>query len=502
MTKVPRFHAGPAVAHPREALRAAFIVWDARMWNGMTNNAIIPNLGSAGSAFDLEVTAGLSNPATTMVGAVSTPGDWDLIDGPPCDGPFTFMFVREWPARSGGSGNDLGTASLSWPNTGLGNASLRGGSTMFAGLGGTSVGRIFSPSTSPGPNIASRFHTVTIDPVDGGSTYWYDLTPTNPSLRDVSVPDDCQDAADALTGNMLGAGGGTRGWKSLPQDGLGWIGYVAFRGEPTDADITYWKTYFDTPLPPDPFLYTLDSFYDTPAPGSNFTTRRAWYDGTYCYHWLETFVNSTANSFKVCSLTPVPGATLPSTIDFILVGAGENVAGRISGTPSRSGGGGGGEVIEVLGHTAPVASTDFTLGGLGIAGHALFEGYQAIGKPSGTNYTFRGPNGGDSLDGVNAGGTGTVAFGGGGGGAGGVGGNATGSAAGDGGDGILSDWHWSATPQHHGGGGPGSVSPNSDWGDWQEPRGLGWGARGTSVTTPPNNIMPGGPAGLIIRYAY
>lgn len=509
MARRERFHAGPVVVHPVEPLSQPFVVWDARMWNGMTNEAIIPNLGSAGSALDLVVTAASSDPVNRMAAAVTVAGDWDLVGGPPCDGPFTIMVCLEWERRPGGLPSNfaqLGNIGLWWPSRAVNAANLEGGQTPRITLGPAGAGEITAPSNTAASSINSRFKTLTLDPVDGGSTYWLGTTATNPTTRSGS-PGACSNAEDAEAGNIIGRGLGLRGFSSLPQDGLGWIGYAMFRGEPTPQDIDYWKTYFNTPLPPDPFLYEVTSVHDTPAPGTAFTVRRSWYDATYCYHWIESQVNATDNVFKTVTVRPIPAATLPATIDFILVGAGQNVAGRNSPRPSNSGGGGGGQVIQVSGHPAPTTATDFTLGGFNNAGDAKFEGFTANGKNSGTTFQFVGPNGGISLDGVNAGGVGGQAGqGAGGGGAGGAGQSfASGS---NGGAGILSNWHWSATNQAHGGGGPGqrampAASVPSTYGAWaNEPRGLGWGARGTSWTTGPARLSAGGPAGLIIRYAY
>lgn len=489
MTRVPRFNAGPVVVHPRENLRDALIVWDTRSWNGMTNGPIIPNQGSAGSAFDIAVTntptASLVAPQMGTVHALGTvTGDWDLLGGPPCDGPFTVMVAGL-----------RGDGSVKWPNS-ASNAAMIGFTTGpisyrridLRGSGTPNGGRVETTSSQGG------FWTLTYDPVDGGSTVWRELAAFLGSITREGTVGSCRYVPDAESGNIISDLRMGAPTILRPSEGVGPVGFVLFRGEPSAADMAYWEAYFDTPVAT-PFSYELTSPYDPSA----FMWRREWFDDDYCYHWMECMPSSTDPVFTFTDVEPIVGKTLPATIDFILVGAGQNAAGEASGLNRRGGGGGGGEVVEVLGHTAPVASTEFKVGAFGNVGSCFFEGYGATGRPSGTLYPFIGPNGANDLSGAaGTGGTGTLspAGGGGGGGAGGNGGNSSGTTGGDGGDGIASDWHWTGATVYHGTGGPGGGTVV---GARPGPVGLGAGAQGTFVTGAPG-VQGGGSAGLVIRY--
>lgn len=174
------------------------------------------------------------------------------------------------------------------------------------------------------------------------------------------------------------------------------------------------------------------------------------YDGVYCYHTKV----STGN------VIPIPGQNLPDTIDIFLVGGGgARDARSIIGDHSA---GGGGEVIQASGVTAPVVSTPYVRGygrdgdiGSIPAANGTFMGYTArYGVQGSRTNTDGGRSGAFFAGGVSV----FSGAGGGGGGAAGVGQNGSGangptSKGGDAGPGI--ECAWAGTSKYYGVGGTG-----------------------------------------------
>lgn len=497
-----------AIPAPDWPLSPPVLFWDTRRWNGMTNGAVIPNLGSAGASFNLAVTESATQVLTASVSAGAT---WSTLLDDACGSkaPFTVMVCHEYRGRAGGSTPYTTTynAVISWPGNYFNASSAKLGTTgtLFSGsvqsgeavvdlaLGGkvsNAMGSQFMDS-----DINKRFKTMTYNPV----TFEGKVSSGPTDQVSTVTPGTCVLTPDPSTGSLNVFIRGNRGTVSMPYDGTGVLGMIMFRGVPTPAQIAFYQAMFSAPYSTEPFSYTMGSPYDTPG-GSTFSIRRSWYDSTHCYHWLQAQPSSTVNTFYQAYLTPISGATLPSTIDFILAGAGEGAAGESGGANRRGGGAGGGQIVQVSGHTAPTSPSQFYFSPTFGTGHTTtFEGYTASGRTSGTSWPFIGPNGQVDKGATHTGGTGSLspAGGGGGAGAGGNGGNSSGTTGGVAGAGIGSNWHWSGSTYYHGCGGPGGgtvVGARP-----QQPLGLGWGAQGTFVTGLAGR-QSGGPSGLIVRY--
>ncbi len=479
-----RFNAGdPLVVHPIEPLRDALIVWDMRSWNGMTDDQVIENQGIAGSDFDL-IISGNNDTLNSVVALGNIVGNWtNHFGGPPCDGPFTVMAFRK------ANGATLQRAALGWPDVNTGTSSRIG----F--LAASNVGINFQAGGSVISNVISGTNwdswVATYDPVDGGSTIWVDDTPVSPT-RTGGV-NSCALVPNANGVNVqFGLTSTFAAPDSPPEAGL--VGFVFARGEPDPATFAYWDAYFAAPAY-NPFSYVFTS---------QSAGIRTWYDSDYCYHWINTGNTNADKANFTAHMNPISGAALPATIDFLLIGGGEQSRGGTN--VNRGGGGGAGEIIPVFGHPAPTSTTSLVKG-VGVASivnkRNSFEGYTADGfTPNFTSFSAS-VNGGNVAPNASSGpyyhlgGTGTASqAGGGGGGALSDGGDNTGTTPGAGGDGYPSAWHWSGAVVYHCGGGAGRGS-GATIGAFSEPRGLGYGAHGANSSP---TLVQGMSGGLVVRY--
>lgn len=394
MTKRPRFNTAPAVIHPKEPLSAPLILWDSRNWNGSTGVGTggLANEGSAGSIFNLDVMRSVGENGEIDHRGVQnsqswvTPfgGDWDVLGGPPCDGPFTMIlavgtFQSLRPA--GGLEATMLMRTVSPQLTHFGAAfslfttdddRLTGQSEMFTG--GNELSSLYPYNRyepvenaagfvpgGAGQYVRERLLVMTQDSVDGGGSYWRNGVAVTPRLDFIgpaqTYPGEqfdvdntfqsCQYGPSSLASNNARFcifGVDKRYDEIVPGEAWnGPIGYALFRGEPTPEDLAYWHDYFFNGYVP----------YVSPMSYSGGDWARV--DDTYVYHGFN--VNGR-------NLVPVTtgGPGLPATVDVFLVGGGGgggNVG--LSGNGS-GGGGGGGEVKTVLGVTAPVVTTSPVVG--------------------------------------------------------------------------------------------------------------------------------------------
>lgn len=555
-----------ASIQPAAPLSDPIILWDTRSWDGSfgAGTGGLPNEGTAGAAFDLDVYESIDsvNGAIStyacqgtgpFAGWVTPSGiDWDDMGGAPIDGPFTIItaigsFAKSSPVGAVGAEGQVDVEVI------LGDSpSVRtfGTGTIFFTLdndqeldgymdlfhNGAAPGSIaydfYEPVKIPGGDcpdcaedfVRERLLVMTMDGVDGGGSFWrigldgipvpvtprIDGTGPAPLVEEFNVDDTFQNAVgpSAPTDSrfaLFGYDVRNDGPLTPGEQWNGPLGFVLLRGEPTQADLAYWHAYFFTGYTP--YVAPLPSYEMLPPGGGSFpasaTKQVTWFDDTYVYHWHQGQPAGTINStFLRMFLTPIAGMPLPSTIDFILVGAGENAATSVAVGNTKGGGGGAGEVKEILGHPAPVAASQFNVGfgtGSSYSGNVSFEGYTCQGIVNASSFPFR-SNGGNGFPfGPYTGGTGSTGVAGGGGrGAAGNGGNRVGTTGGDGGPGIASTWHWTrTTTRYHGVGGYGRGSINGVAPGWNT--GLGHGALGAFVNGNPG-IQRGGPCGIVIRY--
>lgn len=476
--------------NPEYPLSAPYLLYDARHWNGRMSPAtsVLPNLGSAGSDWDLtEFFDPLPDETNFVSGFIGTvaDADWADLGGPPCDGPFTLMI---W------NGDAIFTqpqtdyaAEFTWAD---GRISARGYSESFSpnltAVMEMVIGTLSTPSRGAGgsythvehPDNSLRFATV--DMLNAAQANWASAGSISP--LEVPIVDLCSVAEPLGTVEMQFSGMGYAILNGASAPGAGWpwrtmSGFALFRGIPTQDDIDEWEAYFadDPPVGAVPFAYEGGE---------------RWYDDEYCYHTFTTFDDD---------LEPIVGATLPTTIDFRLVGGGGD---SVDGSSNR-GGGAGGAVIDVAAHPAPSTTSPYVAGqgqssGGGARSPATFEGYSMQGGER-----SQGKDGGDSgsgeLGGVGSAGTGYPR--GGGGGAFGPGGDSSGPLnsddGGDGGIGESTIWTQDGVLRYDGSGGPGIGGFNGGTdGAGQLPRGRGTGGSQIGGW----NGSTGTGAGLVVRY--
>lgn len=184
-----------------------FILWDSRSWTGAVGvgTAGLPNEGTAGSFFDLDVTERLvgdgyyayfAKQGVTLNSAewVTTAVDWDDIGGPPCDGPVTMIVaIGSFPrSRTGGAFTGFPPAAA------VVNQYFRNGSnvvhwlqdeTLFNNNDGDASGFVSSYSngdafdypfaswridSNPGDDLflVERLIVISHDIADQGATFW------------------------------------------------------------------------------------------------------------------------------------------------------------------------------------------------------------------------------------------------------------------------------------------------------------------------------------------
>jgi hypothetical protein len=537
-----------AVVQPPQPLSEPYILWDSRSWDGTTGpgSGGLPNEGTAGSVFDLDVIQrtlgdgyqayyGKRGPGPTAADWVVGGLLWADLGGPPCDGPFTIMAAfGDFPTDT------ISGVRTGWPDAfSEGDLQLRTpaptvhfGMNCAIGNGNedSPTGQMFAytnndafaaPAASFFPDYAAggavklreELLVLTMDPVNGGGSMWVGslavppqidgVPPTSPLPEELWVDDTLHACGNGAAANgeinldsFFIYFGEHRGYAPItagdPWNGL--IGFALFRGEPTPGDITYWTNYFLAGYTPatSPLAYT----------GGTIRV-----DSTYVYH---SFPNGG-------TLVPIPGATLPATVDVFLVGGGGQAASS-SAAGGRGGAGGGGQVNLVTGHTAPTTSKTVVsgnggnvIGGGGFAGNGSASSFDGLTAAGGRGASFQ--NGGRNGTAGPLGGTGyiggvpaTDSCGGGGGGAGGAGGNASSGLSGDGGPGTANDWR-TGTTEYYGVGGTGGgqagttrgvVPPGGAIGN--PPTGFGGGAT-AFISSSNSSTGPSGARGtVIIRY--
>ena len=520
-----------------------YVLWDTRVWRADAMGQglrAMPNLGIGGPQWDLDVyNVGSPGSYTTIasqnndewLGSPRIP--WSAVGGLPCDGrPFTvLMAYGDFPLNNSYAEGDMLFANGKYVSQ-FGLTQCLGAmnnvvddtadrftfAAVFHGYGFGAYNQWNLPTdaeTAPGSGtefLRNRLIAVTMDSINGECNKCFNNTreipeqPDGPGQEEFFIATTAGACADHAGETYIGthhffycgehrnspATGATPG---QPFDGM--VGTALFRGVPSASSMQFWYDYFYGPAP-DPLPP-----YVSPFPYSGGFSK--WTDGTYAYHEFS----GTAGG---ASLTPVSGYTLPSTIDFWLIGGGGGGCGFQ--TPGGGGGGGGGEVIEVLGIAAPVTSQTFVQGAGGASrtngGSSTFMGYTARGGRGATSHV-----GGTNGDLVTPGGTRLLAerAGGGGGGAGGPGQNAAGTTAGKGGLGreIVtiggSTIPWAAGG--HAGGNTGTIiTPQSQW---VEPGGLAattspiqvalrGGGGGGRVSNTNATGFPGAVGGLVVRY--
>lgn len=539
MTLRPRLTPATSGAEiqPRAPLTQPVILWDSRSWDGSIGPGTggIPNEGTAGPAFDLDVRKYTLGLGITAYGAMRGPGpnptwvspggvDWDDLGGPPCDGPFTMIlaigsFPRQ-PIQGVDGGLDCEVLFRATSGSPIHFAMQQ---IWFNGFGddpsgtanmetGADVGGFDYPIANYGMNgfcpgctedyLRQRLLVMTMDGVDGGATYWRNFVPVAPEIDFVDpVPPTTPETfyVGETFGNCAAGSssspinthelfvyfGEHRGFGDIVP-GTAWngaIGFVLLRGEPTPDEIAYWDDYFFTGYTP----------WESPLAYIGGQAIRA--DDTYVYH---VFTSSGTG------LTPIPGVTLPTTVDvFVVAGGGE---GEDSISTDPAGGGAGGEAILTTGHPAPTSAALMNIG----SGGAGFN-------VDGTNsiYDFTGPNtltavrgraggsvalGRGGLNGSHGGGTPNGQAGGGGAGATGAGQNAPSTTqGGNGGPGVLNNWRTGSNELYGlGGGGAGpapAVTPGSP--GWVTPH---FGGGGTGSGWPLQSERQGRQGIIIVRY--
>lgn len=523
-----------------------YVLWDTRVWRaGAMGQGLraMPNLGIGGPMWDLDVNSRLYFGEILTIASHnnaewrSSPViPWSTVGGVPCNGPFTIMTAfGQFPNRDTFTEVDmLFSYAKNLKNWGLAQsiAFLENFVTDVADR--STFVAVFHEGLNTGFGTYNQWNLPTdVEFVPGSATTYLRNTLISVTLD--SVKDKCQkcysntreipEQTDGpgreefyVSSNFVGDCSVYNGDIDMdshhffylgedirPAPGAqpgapfrGVVGSVLFRGTPTQGDMQYWYNYFYGPAP------APLSPYVSPFPYSGGFSK--WTDGTYAYHEFSGVAGGG-------SFAPVVGRTLPSTIDFWVIGGGGGGAGFQA--PAGGGGGGGGEVTQMLGVAAPGTSRTFVQGGGGASrtngGNSTFMGFTARGGVGATSST-----GGMNGNLVTPGGTRLLAerAGAGGGGAGGPGGNVTTTTtAGVGGLGRMiitiggSGVPWAAGG--HGGGNTGTFLQSA--GQLVEPggqgsastpsvpplRGGGGGGRRTSSLT---NGWPGAEGGLVIRY--
>lgn len=547
------------------SLGEPYVLWDTRVWRaGAIGQGLraMPNLGIGGSLWDLDVIVqdyfGLK---LTIAGhndfkRLSSPHiPWSTVGGVPCNGPITIMTAfGDFPSNDSSFAeadmlfsthkyrSDLSLAQSlgsveNWAND-IANANVTFVATWHEtppnnfGIRGTTYNQWNLPSAAdftPGSLTQFQRNTlvaVTLDSVKDKCHKCFVNNVVGGGARE--IPEQENGPGDEFfvirhptPGGSGGAGDCTAhdgethigshhffylGEDQRPapgaQPGVPFgpvVGSALFRGTVSAGSMQYWHDYFygpaPAPLPP----------YVSPFPYSGGFSK--WTDGTYAYHEFSGVAGGG-------SFVPVVGRTLPSTIDFWVVGGGGGSAGFQA--PAGGGGGGGGEVIQMLGVAAPGSSRTFVQGAGGVSrtngGNSTFMGFTARGGRGATSST-----GGMNGNLVTPGGTRLLAerAAGGGGGAGGPGGNVIDTAGGGLGGAAFqivtiggSTIPWAAGG--HGGGNTGTipirisnlVEPGGQATRFSSPdapplRGGGGGGRISSSNT---NGFPGAVGGLVIRY--
>lgn len=487
-----------AAVQPRQDMPEPFILWDTRSWDGTTGVGTggIPNEGTAGPSFDLDVTERIlgdgsyayyakQGPVLLSASWVNTAVDWDAVGGPPCDGPVTVMMAFGDFPRSSNAGVPTGfpngaAYALQYFRRALGANHWLMGGEWYNNPDGDMSGYLdananvdapdykFSTvynNSLPGDDVAIREQMIVLthDIADGGGTFWRwpDPCPADIQFVPPSTPfldpfnfelfdeDQPCDAGIAANGSILGGTnqqfcfiGEHRGWAPLtpgqPWNGL--IGAAFFRGEPTRAQMDYWNDYFLTGYTP---LVTPIGY----APDNNWTIR---VDSTYVYHYIRVGTNSP------CYLTPLSGKPQPATVDLFMIGGGGAGFDNNATAGQPAGGGAAGVVEQATGLTVPAATTiecyigrggaRYTGAGRGAGAAGTSTIWDAAGVTAGGTLIATGGAAGlgTGVGGANAdfaGGTNVGPAGGAGAGAGGVGGNAPSAlTTGLGGTTVPNDW--------------------------------------------------------------
>jgi hypothetical protein len=514
-----KFMTGAAV-QPRQDMPEPYILWDTRSWDGSlgVGTGGIPNEGTAGPSFDLDVTERVlgdgsyayfakQGPAVEDASWVTTAVDWDAVGGVPCDGPVTVMMAfGDFPRRStAGDPSGFPNASVyalqyfrsnpsdwhwtmggEWYNNDDGDMSGYLDANANADACDYKFSTVYGDS-NPGDDLAVREQllVLTHDIADGGGTFWRwpepcpaeiefvpptapTLTPFTFEIFDEDAPCDGKAAfapcaSQAAQGSILGGTneqfcfiGEHRSWAPLTpgQPWNGLIGVAMFRGEPTRAQVQFWHDYFLTGYTP---TTTPLGF----RPDNNWTIR---VDDTYVYHYIR------AGSGVPCVLSPIPGLPTPTTVDLFMIGGGGAGFDNDSTSGQPAGGGAAGQVRQASGLVVPPL-TNITCY-IGPAGARYTGSGRGAGQPGGPTIWDLGSNtpggqltafGGNAglgtgVGGANdsfAGGAAISPAGGGGAGSGGVGGSAPSSLeAGPGGPGVTNDWE-TGSPLVYGRGGNG-----------------------------------------------
>lgn len=559
---------GGGAVQPRQDMPEPYVLWDTRSWDGSIGIGTggIPNEGTAGPAFDLDVTERIlgdgsyayfakQGPAAESASWVTTSTDWDAVGGVPCDGPVTIMMaIGDFPrSRTAGelSGTPNGSAYAlqyfrsnpsdwhwlmggEWYNNPDGDMN----GYMSANANTDACDYKFSSAyndSNPGDDLAvrERLLVLTHDIADGGGTFWRwpdpcpaeiefvpptapTLTPFTFELFDEDAPCDGKAtfapcSGQAAQGSILGGTnqqfnfiGEHRSWAPLtpgqPWNGI--IGVAFFRGEPTRAQIQYWRDYFLTGYTP-----TVTPLGYLPTGG---TTR---VDDTYVYHYA-TVAGPTG-----FTLTPLPGKPQPATVDVFMIGGGGAGCDNNTTAGLPAGGGGAGDLDLLTGVTVPPATPitcyigeggpRYTGSGRGNGGNGQNTIWDTLGVTGSGTRTVAGGLGGlttgvGGASGPRTGGTPSGPAGGGGagtfsGGENGIGG----TIAGRGGFGVFNDWRTGVNIEYGVGGNGGG---RANFGDPNlinpsiQPFTTFTGAGGPAQLTPTVTDRAGAAGWLCVRY--
>ena len=280
----------PWIAEGCRPLSQPYVLWDTRQWNGVTGlgTAGLPNLGSGGSAFDLDVysvaytysgSPGTATYASQGSGTWRPPTsaiDWANIGGHPCAGAFTAIIAYGafpgYPdyceadilfSTTSGSGGQFGVAqAIGYYKPGA-PANAADGNCFINTFTGSEYALWNAPQTEVLNNadiyLKNQMITVTHDSVLGNLTAYRGLTQvtnsisgTNEEVDGFASVDGC--SAFAQPGDLTNdyhffyCGEDRRlGASNPPPVGEPWTGIVGmalFRGCPSTASLTYWYNYF------------------------------------------------------------------------------------------------------------------------------------------------------------------------------------------------------------------------------------------------------------------
>lgn len=267
-----------------------YVLWDTREWNGVLGLGTrgLPNLGSGGSEFDLDVysvpytylgSPGTATFASQGSGTWQPPNpliNWSNVGGHPCAGAFTkIVAYGDFPGTpdyceadilfsiTSGSGGQFGISQGIGFYKSAPPVNAADGNTFVNTFTGIEYSLWNAPQTETTDNantfLKNVMITVTHDSVFGNFTAFRGLSQVVNTIAgtqdevDGSVTEGGCSAfspSSVLTDDyhFFYCGEDRRvGASNPPPVGEPWTGIVGcalFRGRPTSSDLAYWQTYF------------------------------------------------------------------------------------------------------------------------------------------------------------------------------------------------------------------------------------------------------------------